>query len=84
MADIPTKLADIAHRIESDEDFAMRIGEDARSTLEAEGLPDPVIAAVLAEAEAEVVGFALPAEHAELAVRRLAEAARTVAARQQG
>ena len=78
MADIPATLAAIAERIESDEDFAMRVGEDARAVLEAEGLPDEVVAAVLAEAEAEVVGFALPAEDAQLAVTRIAAAARVV------
>ncbi len=82
MPDIPSQLADIATRIETDEDFAMRIGEDARATLEDEGLPDVVIAAVLAEAEAEVVGFAMTSEDAGAAVIRVAEAARAVAAQQ--
>lgn len=79
MTDHAAKLGAIADRIETDEDFAMRIGEDARSTMEAEGLPDAVIAAVLAEAEAEVVGFAMPTDSVEGAVTRVAEAARTVA-----
>lgn len=81
MTDHADTLAAIAQRIETDEDFAMRVGEDARSALEAEGLPDAVIAAVLAEAEAEVVGFAMPTDDVALAVRRIADAARQLASR---
>ena len=73
-------LTQIADRIETDEDFAMRVGEDARATFEAEGLPDEVIAAVLNEAEADVVGFAMPHDSVKHAVTRIATAARTVAA----
>lgn len=74
-------LTTIAHKIDNDEDFAMRVGEDARAALEAEGLSDDAIASVLNEAEADVVGFAMPAESVELSVRRVAEAARAVASR---
>ena len=74
-------LRAIATRIETDEDFAMRIGEDARATLESEGVPDPVIAEVLSEADAEVVGFAMPGDDVALAVTRVAAAAREVAGR---
>ncbi|HUG85481.1 MAG TPA: hypothetical protein VMM13_13000 [Euzebya sp.] len=81
MIDYADVLGHIADRIETDEDFAMRIGEDARSTLESEGLPDLVIAAVLNEAEADVVGFAMPDDSVQLSVTRIAQAARTVAAR---
>jgi hypothetical protein len=82
MTDHVAALADIARRIETDEDFAMRVGEDARAALEDQGLPDAVIAAVLAEAEAEVVGFAMPTDDVQLVVGRIAHAARAVAARQ--
>ncbi len=73
------ELLRIAARIVADEDFAMRIGEDARAALEAEGLPDPVIAQVLSRAEADVVGFAMPSDHVGPAVARIAQAARLVA-----
>lgn len=73
-------LTDLADRIESDEDFAMKVGEDARAVFEAEGISDQTIARVLAEAEAEVSGFALPADSVEMTVRRVAAAARSVAA----
>lgn len=81
MTDYADVLGQIADRIETDEDFAMRIGEDARSALESEGLPDEVIAAVLNEAEADVVGFAMPDDSVRQSVTRVAAAARTVAAR---
>lgn len=80
MTDYAQVLSHVADRIETDEDFAMRIGEDARATLEGEGLPDTVIASVLVEAEAEVVGFAMPTDTVALAVTRVAEAARAIAA----
>ena len=74
-------LSELADKIENDEDFAMRIGEDARAALEADGLDDDAIAAILNEAEADVMGFAMPADNVALTVTRVAEAARTVAAR---
>lgn len=80
MTDYAQALGSIADRIDTDEDFAMRIGEDARATLESEGLPDVVIASVLAEAEAEVVGFAMPTDIVGVAVARVADAARAIAA----
>jgi hypothetical protein len=80
MSDHAEALTVIADRIETDEDFAMRVGEDPRGTLEAEGLPDPVIAAVLAEAESEVVAFAMPDELVGSAVTRVGQAARSLAA----
>ncbi len=75
-------LTEIADRIDRDEDFAMRVGEDARSALESEGLPDQVIGQVLGHAEAEVVGYAMPAQVVEGTVARIAAAARAVAADQ--
>ncbi|MGI9017103.1 MAG: hypothetical protein ACR2HR_08385 [Euzebya sp.] len=82
MSDHAVDLEAIADRIEQDEDFAMRVGEDARATFEAEGLPDQLIARVLSEAEADVVGFAaMPDDSVALAVKRVAAAARVIARR---
>ena len=74
-------LEQLADRIEQDEDFAMRVGEDARSALEAEGLDDHVIADVLDAAEVEVVGFALPDEAVAALVGRISSALRSVSSR---
>ena len=75
----PTALIRIAERIDTDEDFAMRVGEDARATLEAEGVPDHLIAEVLERAKAPVAGFALGAADVRATVTRVAAAAREVA-----
>ncbi|MEE8602039.1 hypothetical protein [Euzebya tangerina] len=75
------ELLRLADKIETDEDFAMHVGEDARAALESEGMPDRTIAAILNEADADVIGFAMPADNVAMTVKRIAEAARSVAAR---
>lgn len=78
MPDPQQMTGSIADRIERDEDFAMRVGEDPRAALEAEGLPDSVIAAVLEAADVDVVGFAMPPESVAGQVERIMDALRSV------
>lgn len=72
-------LRQLADRIEADEDFAMKVGEDARTALESEGVEDRHIAEVLSRAEVDVVGFALPHDAVASMVERISGALRSVA-----